>query len=243
MSQQLSICTITFRDDLRKFDRLARTLKKYCELDSYHWYVINNDNISYHATIDEILKKYTCNYTLLHWKDFQHLADTVDEKLHYDPAQTQIYNGWHTQQCIKLLISNLINTPYYITLDSDDYFIGQYNLNNFISSGKIFSMMEKLEHDDFDFFRKNAFDLLDVDTADVFLSTDTPVILQTTEVKKLIDYLDQKNIKLFDVLGNLIPISQRTVEYYLYYAWLCKNNLTDNLNWATTMYPIPMKRN
>lgn len=245
MFQHLSIVTITYRDDLKKFDRLARTLKKYCDLNSYHWYVINNDDISYHATIIEILAKYTENYTLLHWKDFQQLVDTINEELHYDPAQTETYNGWHTQQCLKLLISNYIRTPYYITFDSDDYFTSHYNLNNFIANQKIFSLREKLEQDDFEYFRINAFDLFDLDYTkiDLVLSVAPPVILQTIEVKKLLDYLNQKNIKLLDILGNAIPIWERTVEYYLYYAWLCKNNLTNNLHWVKTMHPIPMKRN
>jgi hypothetical protein len=73
----------------------------------------------------------------------------------------------------------------------------------------------------------------------------TPVLLNTQQVKDLITYLKNKNLNIVDIIGlnNQDRKSfNKTNEYYLYSAWLAKNNQLENsikwYDWTFKPYPV-----
>ena len=95
------------------------------------------------------------------------------------------YNGWVKQQIIKLYISNIIKTEYYIVLDADCFLTKSINIKDIIINNKaVVSLMHK--HKNNWLIRSCNYFNLDYNALPNDVLNVTPQILKTTIVKELI---------------------------------------------------------
>jgi len=130
-------------------------------------------------------------------------------------------NTWTSQQLLKLIISNKINTEYYCVLDTKIHFIKEVTINDFFNlKPKLY--YNKKTHLNPKFIKSiNLFN--DQTTINTFFdlniyefSTICPFIFKTEYVKQLIGYIP--NFNLFFLLNNEIT------EFFLYISFIIKIN-------------------
>ena len=117
-------------------------------------------------------------------------------------------SGWHKQQMLKLYISNIIKSEYYIVLDADCFLTKRINISDIIIDNRpIISLMHKHKNN---WLIKscNYFNLDYNKIPDPVLNV-TPQILKTSIVKELIINHDVHSL-----------INSGCNEYWLYFCYL-----------------------
>ena len=133
------------------------------------------------------------------------LITIVDEK---NIINLHIHNGWIKQQILKLYISNIIKTEYYIVLDADCFLAKSINIKDIIINNKaIVSLIHK--HKNNWLIKSCKYFNLDYNKLPNNILNVTPQILKTTIVKELIS---QHNI--------ILLINNGCNEYWLYFCYL-----------------------
>jgi hypothetical protein len=139
--------------------------------------------------------------------------------------------NWYTQQFAKIYISKIINSKYYVMLDSKNIFIKNIDLSYFILNNKI-KMYYSNHNDDLMKFYNNCFNYFGITNISksnpynhpLYIQTTTPFVFITKECKHMIDFIENKeNTNLY----NFFCRHQHT-EFFLYFAWLCFTNNTNN---------------
>jgi hypothetical protein len=139
------------------------------------------------------------------------------------------YNSdWFSQQYVKLYVSKIITSEFYIVLDSKNHFIKNINIDTFIKNNKI--IIYKAMHSPklieyynncFKYFGFENDNLFNPFTDPLKIQTTTPFILATNECKKMIDYIETKEkMTFFDFFYE----SKQYTEFFLYFSWICFNN-------------------
>jgi len=144
---------------------------------------------------------------------FQHYGNKIiiiNELLVYPNPIS--HTGWHFQQVLKLYISKVIRTDYYIILDADCYLtkkIGYYDL--FINKKPIVNITYKHTND---WLLKSCkyFDLKYDDVSDDIINV-TPQLCSTRFVKELCE----KHNNLPELINNGCN------EFWLYYCYILKH--------------------
>lgn len=119
--------------------------------------------------------------------------------------------GWKKQQIFILLISNNINTEYYISLDSDCYLTKKISINDLIFNDKpLVNLMHKHKNS---WLIKSSeyFKIKYNDIPDPIMNV-TPNIFKTSITRELIKKHNVTNL-----------INKGCNEYYLYFCYLLKN--------------------
>jgi len=120
--------------------------------------------------------------------------------------------GWHIQQVLKLFVSEIINTEYYLILDADCYLTKKINYGDLFVDGKpILSLIHKHRND---WLIKSCsyYELdYDNDVPDTILNV-TPQLCNTRIVKELV--LTNSNIPQL--------INNGCNEFWLYFCYLLK---------------------
>lgn len=222
---------MTFWED---FDLLSRQLDSMDQFisDSYVHHIILNDIDKHLSELEHIVDQH---------KHHQYKIITVRQlKTKYptliDDSITQL--GWHTQQVLKLVISQEIKTEFYCILDSKDFVISSFNpLEELIIDGKPIALPENRNiHEQFYFYRKFSYEVFGLsDTDEYWMKSHTPVLMKTSYVHDMIKYLLDHNKSLVRLIEGVSdqksPYGGRCVEFYLYMAWLRLNNLLDEYCW------------
>jgi hypothetical protein len=166
-----------------------------------------------HANIDVF-------YIIARPNDIKFFSDLFQQ---YNPYikvmnQNDIYlntisqTGWHIQQVLKLFVSQVINTEYYLILDADCYLTKKVNYDDLFVDGKpILSLIHKHRNDWL--IKSCAYYNLDYekDVPETILNV-TPQICKTSIVKELL--LTNTNIPQL--------INNGCNEFWLYFCYILK---------------------
>jgi hypothetical protein len=135
---------------------------------------------------------------------------------------------WFTQQFAKIYISKIINSKYYIMLDSKNIFIKNIDITYFIENDKI-KMYQNTHSDDFLNYYSNCFNYFDIKNFNpykdpLYIQTTTPFIFITQECKNMIDFIENKE----NTTLHTFFLTHKYTEFFLYFAWLCFTNKHNN---------------
>ena len=150
--------------------------------------------------------------------------------------------GWYKQQLIKLSISLILETEYYLVVDSDMYLNQPFGYEDLFYDGKIkyaFEPWQELNNQEYSTnsnWWKQSCDVLRFDVRHLrnkkFLMGVTPQLLITDKVKELIDHL----IYLYGREWQQTLCQMKFTEYTLYWIYLI---IDENTNLYTTKgYPL-----
>jgi hypothetical protein len=140
-------------------------------------------------------------------------------------------SDWFTQQFAKIYVSKIINSKYYIMLDTKNIFIKQVDISTFITDDKI-KMYLAVHNDDLLNYYNNCFNYFEIKNIEscnpynhpLYIQTTTPFVFITEECKNLIDYVENKeNINFYEFF-----FRRKYTEFFLYYAWLNFVNKKDH---------------
>jgi hypothetical protein len=132
--------------------------------------------------------------------------------------------NWFTQQFAKIYISTILNSKYYIVLDSKNIFIKNIDISYFMQHDKI-NMYYSNHNDALLNYYSNCFNYFDIKNMSFFnpykdpwyIQTTTPFIFITQECKNMVHFIENKeNTTLYTFF-----LTQKYTEFFLYFAWLC----------------------
>lgn len=131
--------------------------------------------------------------------------------------------GFYDQQAIKLGISRVVKSEFYLVLDSKNHFIAPFEFDIFFDAGKPLLQLQPVS----DYWRpyvqrsKRALDVTGEDAWDHTSNSVTPFIFKTDIAMQLCDYLVEK-------YDSDLPVAlERTggTEFILYHVFLKQNGL------------------
>jgi len=216
------------------------SFKIFCEISlPLYEKFLNCDDIDYFYIICPLndvatLTKYTRLYPRIPFK-------FINENLLLNNNISDA-EGWYKQQLIKLSISLILETEYYLVVDSDMYLNQPFGYGDLFYDGKIkytFEPWQELNNEDYSTnsnWWKQSCDVLNFDVRHLhnkkFLMGVTPQLLITDKVKELIDHL----IYLYDRGWQKTLYEMKFTEYTLYWIYLI---IDENTNLYTTKgYPL-----
>jgi hypothetical protein len=137
----------------------------------------------------------------------------------------EIYvTDWFTQQFAKIYVSKIINSKYYIMLDSKNIFIKNIDISYFIKDNKLKMYCENHSEGFINYYR-NCFNYFNIENISLhnpykepwYVQTTTPFIFITEECKNIINFIENKeNMSLYNFF-----LKRKYTEFFLYFAWLC----------------------
>lgn len=134
--QNTPIITVTCVRDLPMLDLQAQSLNLYLDKNCPIYIIVNEDNCElWQEHFDKNIKDYYKNHnlTVIYKKDFQ------SNWSQWIPSLANPWAvGWETQQILKLAVSEIVNHPRYLVLDSQNFLIKKWSPENYKNiDGKI----------------------------------------------------------------------------------------------------------
>jgi len=217
MTALVELVVVTYENDLMQCVELIKSIRDYgfVQKDIKINLVINDTDLIYQQAIDLFCD--VSNIKIYQRSDFGGLTWLNDA-------------GWLTQQYLKLAIARLIDTPWYITVDSDqglwqesitfdDWFLLEEN--SVKARYKSISFNEQGNQCFRDFWRRVAdfWNIADIENHTQLLSEKPPVVMHTAEVNSMMDH------------SNVISpiLNAQFHEYGAYWGYLIKQNRIENL--------------
>lgn len=129
--------------------------------------------------------------------------------------------GWRSQQWIKLVASTIVETEWYLVVDSDMSIIQFVDYNNLIQNNRAFCNLRQLDEyqPQLKTYATNAYQYWGLEPDEHILRESPPIIMHTETVSKMIKELDPA----FILNGNAL-------EFHLYWAYLKLKNLDQDLH-------------
>lgn len=234
----MTIVTVTYYNDFGLLERQLKSMQEFLQGNFLH-YVILNDDYGYMPQLKLIVAK------------FDKLNVVVLDKSNVCANLTD-HHGWHDQQILKLEIARLIGTEYYLILDSKDYLIESFtplsliNGERYVGSTEFADVMQSTgshSHGAYRiylFWSYAIFNLVAKPGIPV-MRTHTPAIFKTKHVLSMLEHLYTRGIQLKDIIGISILLERDVAccEFFLYSAWLTKNNLLDEVMWNNETVVVP----
>ena len=204
----ISIVIVTCYRDLALFERCIGSIAEHGVISpSIKIIVIANDDIGLVDNLVELTNPLSLNVDILHYSAITEWTGHI---------------GWDSQQYFKLAVANLMNTPWYLIMDSDNYLWDYVPVDEMISNNYAFCLWEQATDHHKEYLHR-AQAIWNLTTTIDCLSDSAPFIMHTNTVKNLLPYV---NKTWFD-FNNTGPL--HTFEFFLYYAYLIYTNTLDTL--------------
>jgi hypothetical protein len=107
LPSNLTLCIVTYEKDFDLLDRLIQSVSNFWETQCIELLIVLNDLKETEEELINITKNYSDIKIRIVW------AGDIIKSDEYD---------WHTQQTMKLLLSNYVETTWFMLLDSKNYF-------------------------------------------------------------------------------------------------------------------------
>lgn len=249
----VSFLTVTCKTDFPLLNRLLASSEKHTSKNNFIHYIVLNDAIEHKDELESIVENFKniiCK--IYHFHDIPGMDAPLRDDYKYGFRYT---DGWVTQQILTLTAAQKIETEYYCNINSKDYFIRDISIENIISKQGIECTAEKFnnfipQHGTVSYMflchyvnSYKIFELSPWDYCDKAIMPHTPATLATKHVQSMLDYFYKQDISILDLIGhNNTPLTpevketNKTNEYYLYSAWLAKNNLLNTISWKHNSY-------
>lgn len=213
-------------------------------------YVFYNDNENTLSAFQEIFEKEIIGLYPDYLKHLIHIITLTDID-----ATDLIPSTWFSQQIVKIIISKIISTNYYVVLDSKNHFINYVNKDYFFQYNKPIMYYNKIGdkmksfYDNcvtyFQEFPLNNPCLKDQSDSlrdnekkynnNLLIQTITPFLFITEQCLNLIKSIELKENICFK---EFIKKERKYTEFYLYYAYLCYHDLDKLYFYNSHMIPV-----
>jgi hypothetical protein len=137
--KQITIAIIAYHSDFSLLERLLESMVKHCKVDQLASIkVVLNDQAIYLPQLKKILDQYPS------------LPTVVVPSYDLEPVVTKYFN-WNTQQLFKCLISNKIDTEWFLIHDCKDYYVADVDLlaDCFTPEGQAFMKLDHTQYSDY----------------------------------------------------------------------------------------------
>lgn len=220
--KKLDIVVVSFSGELGLLKLQARSIARHFDPDSFnkiHIFINQTDPEEFIETFrTEIRPAYGIFRDRVTLHDLSAVFDHIPEE-----------PGWRTQQSVKLLAHRYVETEAFVVLDTKNHAIRRVSRDDFIhKNGKMISHRVSAEGSLQKFFAPSlaAFGLDDPDThIRSSMPATTPFVMDRSFVKTMIQSIEGRSgvdfLKFFHVKA------RPTTEFFLYYAFLLKNDLVD----------------
>lgn len=194
---------VSYQKDLHKFSKCLESITVHGQIFQEIIVVVNDD-----PPVVNLFQKFSqCDsrVKILHWSELASWDRSLD---------------WWSQQYFKLAVSQVISTPWYLLIDSDDLLIQDIDKNVLFDQGRACCRIEDINLIDQSSNQELIKYLLSArrfvgvpDRTNYTMGNLTPMMMHTTTVQDLLKII---NPGLFDV----ITPDKLVLEFYLYHAWL-----------------------
>ena len=220
----MPVVTVSCVRDLAQLDLQAQSIQKYLAKDCPVYIIVNEDDTSsWFDYFNKHLRHYYNDHDL-----------TILEKRSWNcdwdmwiPSKINPWHvGWETQQILKLLISEKIESKGYLILDSQNFLISDYDPNSY-SIGELVPFRQGNLHWGHDTWNEYCnvlgFNKPAPNKNRKIISICTPIFFHTELVRSLINAVG--NYQKFALWFK--SASRLKSEFILYYIWALK---TENFN-------------
>jgi hypothetical protein len=230
ISNKITLALVTFNYDFDCLRRYLDSVQTHCNPDQiYEILIMLNDNISFKQDLNNLASCYTLPIKILTSNDFNYTRNAFN---------------WNTQQYFKCVISDHIQTDWYIINDSKDHFtdtidffsdcftpdnkaIVPLDFTNYYNGkfqgggGYPFNLAFEISYD--------LWDIQDTTWKRWHLPTFTPFFVKTSMMKDMVSELRLMLRGFFPYLFDLSIADHRfTTEFMLYNAYCVKKNRLDD---------------
>lgn len=203
-----SIVIVTYKQDLDKLETCLDSLSKHAS--NFKKILIINDD----ATSLPLFQKFIDKQT-----DVVHCLEIADWYHSFD---------WWSQQYFKLAVAQCIQTPWYLLIDSDDLIVQDITNDTLFRGSRAICLIETLTilrrspNQVLIKWLENACTLFNMGMPAHTMGNLTPFMMHTVQARELFKLIstDQFNTNFPEKL---------TLEFYLYYVWLYRNQLFEQL--------------
>ena len=204
-----SIVIVTYNNDFDKLQICLQSLYLHLKNTDVPVVIVLNDTEQHLEALHNITDQYN-NIKVLHCSKLGSWTHSLD---------------WWSQQYFKLATSNVISTPWYLVVDSDDVFIN--NVDDYLfDQGRARCLTEPFIHiknTDLLTWLNQAYDTIGYSKLpDVTMGNLTPFMMNTQVTRKLFS-------KIGSNWADTRYPDSLTLEFYLYYAYLDQQDLFDSL--------------
>ena len=211
---KFSIVTPSYRNDFEQCKLLTESIEKFVPKDIEHYIIIPKEDLELFNTIKQERTRFLFQEDFMP-KWLKPLPFTGGKWFY--SFRTYPVRGWIRQQMVKLGICEVIDSDYYIVIDSDCFFLKEFNPKNFIKDSKLPMYREPEEQlsEMFSTWNKISFKLLgkDEDTEDNACYVGFIMFWSRSTLRKLKDELERVNNQSW---MRLICNQLRFSEYTLY---------------------------
>jgi len=240
---KISIVVVTYHNDFILLNRLLRSIQQHWKItDIEEIVIILNDPTKYLEQLNKIVKKSLK-------KQFSYKIETIHS---IAPDLVPHYN-WNSQQTLKCLSCDLVNTDWYIIHDSKDYYIDNVEMSDiFDENGKATVHLDHTRHPSdsrippvpgstwppgpFSMALENSFKIFDIDPSDhkaIHFPTTTPFIVKTQIMRNMVEDTKRMTKHFFNFLFAMQLDGQCVITEFLLYGAYCykTTKYRDYVNW------------
>lgn len=182
----------------------------------------NADALRYSLLLEPYLGRINAKFILITDEEFDNKVKDSTFDL------SELSSGWHKQQYIKLLVAEMVDTPWYLCLDSDCFFTKFDDVDEmFFNESKT-----KAFYNDETGCHANWWELAAKSLATTVPEVQcgvTPMVLNTNHTLSLLKHFGKKRIKKF--------INRGATEYTLYWTYNTPYSLYENKPISHGVYP------
>ncbi len=152
---------------------------------------------------------------------FSPIVSIVDGSTLY--ASPVAANGWRRQQSMKILISKLVQSKYYLILDAKNHFLRSSSTTDFVhEDGRMWSTRRKIDAPVNGFFWKSMrFCRLDPTLyREKAMPTVTPYVVRTDIVREIIEYVEKQCGVCFE--EGFHAAGMDVTEFYLHFGYIIR---------------------
>jgi hypothetical protein len=234
---KLDFVTILFNNDVEKdLLKIHAYSLKYIDIHIINKiYVLFNDNIEHKKTFKKLFEEDIINYYPCNLRDKINLLFLDDVGLDFKQS------NWFTQQIVKIVVSKIIKSEYYVVIDTKNHFIENITIDYFFRNNKPYLYFNPNPDKLLEYY-SNCLNYFNVKSRfnhrnnSFRVQTTTPFLFITSECLNLINHIEDKEKMTFDTF--FITKSLFT-EFFLYYAFLIYSKKDDLYDYEyNKMHPI-----
>lgn len=240
INPQVSIVTVTYTGDKWAMLLQAHSIEQFIEEPTTHYVIIEDQTGATTSTLE-----WLCLLQPIYKKHKLVLLDKNSAPELYLEWDKGIVGGWDQQQYLKLKIHELIDTEYYLTLDSKNFFIKPTSLSEFYGNEGCDTLMPVDEvplHPSLPYWYPwmNLVEKrTDFKRPDIFWFAGTPFNFKTATVKEIFKYdVESMFIEALDSTFFNPNNSEKVVRIseYMLYAYFSQGERKD-LQWTRGYNP------
>jgi len=233
----LDFVTILFNNDVEKdLLKIHAYSFKYVDLDIINKiYVLFNDDVENKLTFKKLFEEDIINYYPTEARNKINLVFLDDIGLDFKKS------NWFTQQIVKIVVSKIIKSKYYVVIDAKNHFLENIKIDYFFRNGKPYLYFNPNPDKLLEYYN-NCLEYFNVKSRFNHINnkfrvqTTTPFLFITNECSSLIKFVEDKENMPFYTF--FISKSIFT-EFFFYYAFLIYSKKDDFYDYEyDRMHPV-----